>query len=551
MKSKNFLLLSGIVFCIFISFSGFSVAKDTSNPNNENFEQWDYQFEVPSMYTEIKINKDGSIDIYYRIRFDNGNSRSIDIIDIGFPNVFYKLRSVTAWLDGEEVTDIYRSEYVDIGVEIHLDSVGYIGLGESATLEVECHNPRMVFPDEVEGRVSVVFFQTWFYGPFTSGFTDKTVRYYFPEDLDDTVSDVESRVYTGPDFVHGSDSKGPYVEFSQPTGSPSSAFKVGVSIPEEYAKAFDPFWTFNVFGLAAENLGTVVFLLIIFGIIVIFIVRKAQNARKYLPPTISSLGGGVREDLQPSAVAILLERPLTQVASLMLFEMMEKGYIAIKQRSPLRLDVLIEETEIKTLPKHQLLAIRGIKRRNADDEKFKRGAKSGAIEPEPIHQAELKKSIEALIKEVSLQMKGFSARKTRNHYEKIVEGAWLDMQKSKPELENAFLWIMVDENYEGRLEKHYDSYYYPWWYTRNYYIYSGSTIRPSRSTFTRINPTGKIKHMAPIRSLSRGIIQKPTSFHKSIQRITRPPSSSSGRSGGGGGGGCACACACACAGGGR
>ncbi|MCG3220491.1 MAG: hypothetical protein H7641_03840, partial [Candidatus Heimdallarchaeota archaeon] len=499
-----------------------SIAKDTSNNDSEYFDQWNYEFEVPQMYTEIKINEDGSIDIVYEIDFVNGASRTIDIIDIGFPNIYYKLNSVKAWLDGEEVTDVRRSEYIEIGVEIHLDNVGYIPAYESATLQVECKNQKMVFPDETEGRASVVFFQTWFSSQFTSGFTNRTVRFYFPDDLTDT-SEVQQRIDFGSAFTYGSSSEGPFVQFNQAAGSPSSSYKVGVAFPEEYAKVFDPFWTLQVFGTIYENMGTAVFVLIIFAIIALVFINKIRKARKYLPPSISSLGGGVRENLNPSAVAILLERPLTQVASLLLFEMMEKGYVSIKQRAPLRLDVLIGETKITSLPKYQLLAIKGIKRRNADDEKFKRGSKSGAIEPEPIHQAELKKSIEALIKEVTLQMKGFSARKTRNHYEKIVEKAWLDMQKSNPELQNAFLWIMVDENYEGRLEKDYDTYYYPHWYARNYYFYIGRSYSGSSTrAFRRITTTGKIKTMAPIRSFSRGVINKPSSFHKSIQRITRP-----------------------------
>ncbi|MHA2309614.1 MAG: hypothetical protein ACXABJ_10075, partial [Candidatus Heimdallarchaeaceae archaeon] len=60
MKSKNFVLLSGIIFCVIIALSGMSIGKDASNNDNEYFDQWDYEFEVPRIYTEIKINEDGS-----------------------------------------------------------------------------------------------------------------------------------------------------------------------------------------------------------------------------------------------------------------------------------------------------------------------------------------------------------------------------------------------------------------------------------------------------------------------------------------------------------
>ncbi|MHA1552079.1 MAG: hypothetical protein ACTSQC_09050, partial [Candidatus Heimdallarchaeaceae archaeon] len=319
---------------------------------------------------------------------------------------------------------------------------------------------------------------------------------------------------------------------------------------EEYVKVHSVFWSLTVY----NNRGTIIFIAILIAIFIFYLLRKRRKSKEYLPPIVTTLGGGVKKDLTPSQVAILLQRPLTQVATLILFEMMKLGYLEIKETKPaLRFSVAVKPLVVKQLPKYQQQLISGIERRNKEDEKWKKGASSGAIPREPVHQTELKKALLTRIKGVSKKMKGYSVRRTKNHYEAIIDRSWEEMKKTAPELKDAFLWIMVDEGYEERLDRRGGNYYYPHWYVRNYYFYTGRSYSrtPSRSFF-RITQHAGSSHVAPINSLLSGVINKPQTFTKALQRVTRPPASrSSGRSGGGGGGGCACACACACAGGGR
>ena len=71
----------------------------------------DYYFAVPEMAMEVHIRKDSSIHIAYDITFEN-KGKAIDVVDIGAPNKSYRWRSATASIDGNELRNIRRSQYV-------------------------------------------------------------------------------------------------------------------------------------------------------------------------------------------------------------------------------------------------------------------------------------------------------------------------------------------------------------------------------------------------------------------------------------------------------
>ncbi len=186
--------LSFVVLTIGILLCNSAIAETTIPENTESTVQ-SYNFEVPTMTTNITILKDGSIDIYYTIVFKNLlGADSIDIVDIGVPNHHYEINSVRAWIDGIEIFNIKKSTYIEIGPEIHLDAHAILP-NHTAVLVVYCHNPAMIFPDENEGYASLLFDQTWFSSSFTSGTTSRTVRIFLPGEYID-LSVVEERVTT-------------------------------------------------------------------------------------------------------------------------------------------------------------------------------------------------------------------------------------------------------------------------------------------------------------------------------------------------------------------
>ena len=108
----------------------------------------DYSFEVNEMIVDVQIEKDGSITIEYWIEFtcDEG-AEAIDVVDIGFPTTDYDIDSVEADIDGNTITSIYASEYIDIGVEswlgIHAIQPGETKISQGSGAFVDmCVGPK-------------------------------------------------------------------------------------------------------------------------------------------------------------------------------------------------------------------------------------------------------------------------------------------------------------------------------------------------------------------------------------------------------------------------
>ncbi|MBA7546538.1 hypothetical protein ES705_38930 [subsurface metagenome] len=210
-KFSKVFLLSFVVLTIGILLCNSAIA-ETTIPENTKSTVQSYNFEVPTMTTNITVLKDGSIDIYYTIVFKNLlGADSIDIVDIGFPNHHYEINSVRAWIDDIEIFNIQKSTYIEIGPEIHLDAHAILP-NHTAVLVVYCHNPVMVFPDENEGYASLLFDQTWFSSNFASGTTNRIVRIFLPGEYID-LSVVEERLTTSGNFtIYDLSPSWPYVE---------------------------------------------------------------------------------------------------------------------------------------------------------------------------------------------------------------------------------------------------------------------------------------------------------------------------------------------------
>ncbi len=551
----TFILTNLLAFTYTVSGEEQSTSLDPPHSTDYN-----YYFEVPEMTTNITLKEDGSIDILYDFTatcYDSTSTQSIDVFDIGAPNFHYDLDSVRAWKDGVEIDSSYigESEYVDNAVEIWLNGVGFIKPGETANMKVFINNPIMVFKDSEEGFASCLFTQTWFASSFTYGATQRTVRFFYPEGLE-SLDDVSERIKDGSirygTYTEVEENGQFYSQFAY-LGSPSVGYEVGVRFPAELTRVYNQFWRITII----ELLPVTLFFAFIGGIIGLSIFFSQKQKKKYFPPVISTLGAGPRQDLTPSEAATVLERPLEQVAMLMIFELMKDGHISIQQDTPLRFKVNATTSTMKTLSESQKAIIKGINKKQKQDKQWLQRYPNNRLSEESIDQDELTKALTKHIKKTSTKMKGYSVRKTRNYYKDMVDYAQEQIKYEKPQLANAFLWALTQENYEETLEEEYTDYYYPSWYAHNYYWYSGhrygryydNTNRTQQGNYHRIQPKSGKSVIAPIIVASRRSITSKKSFLRAVQKVTRPASTSSGRSGGGSS--CACACACACAGGGR
>ncbi len=85
--------------------------------------QASYLFNVERQEAHLWIKHAGTVEIWYYIHFKNKTSgQKIDIVDVGLPFRNYDLSSAEASVDGKKLYVIRKSEYIPIGVELHLGS---------------------------------------------------------------------------------------------------------------------------------------------------------------------------------------------------------------------------------------------------------------------------------------------------------------------------------------------------------------------------------------------------------------------------------------------
>ncbi|MFH1437657.1 MAG: hypothetical protein ABIJ56_18265 [Pseudomonadota bacterium] len=162
-----------------------------------------YNFRVAEATVTVEIFKDGSVEIDYELLFEN-IGMPIDVVDIGMPTEDYDLSTCSAALDGEPLSDIRKSEYIDTGIEVHLDRPissarfmddviekalpdGYGLKGGKkkdrgrALFTASCVNRNMIYQDTTdEAYASFRFTPTWFGPELVSGTTNMQIRFIMP-----------------------------------------------------------------------------------------------------------------------------------------------------------------------------------------------------------------------------------------------------------------------------------------------------------------------------------------------------------------------------------
>jgi hypothetical protein len=563
-----------------------------------------YEFELPKMEATVVVNHDGTCDLYYAITFVNLSwVQPIDIVDIGMPRDTYDLETAAAWLtppvdaDGIDysdadavhaytqactddetlipLTEIYTSEYVDPGVEVHLDPDIYSG--ELATLIFQIRLYHFVYPDdEREDFASVEFAPTWYGSDFVRGTKDLTVKMVFPPGVT-----PEETVYHGREFDYTAalgegDTRqlvfvwhDPYA----PTGY--QVENVGVSFPRKYLaedavyepsgleEFFRGLWGFIV-GIV-ETFGWCLVPVAFFVLSALFSFFGRRRRRlKYLPPSASVEGVGIKRGLTAVEAGVVLELKLDRLLNMIVFGLLKKGRLEVTSRGPLRL---------KALPAPQPLGA------DAEPPKlrpYEVDFLAAIDDVGSLERANVRKLFIRLINGVNKKLKGFSRGETRDFYRAVVAKAWRQVEEAGTDelkVENwdrDLEWVMLDEDFDDRTRHVFDDVvvvHTPHWWGRYYGGHSGvpsggGTVDvPGRTAAPDRLPT------LPGSRFANEVAEGATTFAGSIMgdvgsvtSVTNPVpvSTSSGgwSGGGGGGGGCACACACAgcacaCAGGGR
>jgi hypothetical protein len=524
----------------------------------------DYYFKVNDLKAELTVRPDGLVDIRYTITFSpQPGSHPVDIVDIGMPNENYDLSTARASLAGSELGDIRKSEFVKPGVEVHLGG-SEIQPGGSGTLEFAIRAANMIFPDSEDSRfASLQFKTTWYDGKYVAGTCDRIeVQFNLPPGS--RPEDVKYHAFGSNDYRPSETlfADGVVVYRWRWLGRPATVgYAAGASFPRNLVAAvYSPprrsiliallsvIFAFFAFAFTLSPLW-------IIGLIIFFVVRSGRRRMgQYLPPRVGIESGGIKRGLTPPEAALLQELPLPRVLLLVIFGLLKKEKLAIREISAKDFRFHEEKKEGLELQDYETAFIAAI-----DKE-------------ERLDKTALRKMFTDMIAALQKKMAGFSRRETNMYYVSIMNKAW-DQVKNCPrdrlpaELADALEWLALDPEYEGKLDPLTDDAAFRtggggYWYGRmpQRTAGTGGGAVPGKGYGQAVSgAAGRL--VQSLQVFSGALLGESAAFTSAVTKVTNPPpvssaSSSGSYHAGGGGSSCACACACAgcacaCAGGGR
>lgn len=537
----------------------------------------EYRFTLDRNLSHVIVNQDGSADIEYWLTFTcDPGAHEIDIVDVGLPNKSYNLGSAQAAFispDGVEspLSDIRRSEWLDVGVEIHLRE-HTIQPGEQGTVYLRINVGEMVYPDSSDETYASLRFTPHYYDSANvHGTTELEIHFYFPAGVTPEETRYHEREFDETDLI---DDRLVFI-YLYPDASGSKPYPHGISFPRSAVDVVNKApvavgtgssgggatvarWLDNLAECGCPGL----FILLVFGIMGWSVFWNKRRKLKYLPPALSVEGVGIKRGLTAVEAAILLERPLNSILTMIMFGLLKKRALTVLSDDPLRLELVSPQPEGK-LRSYETEFLESIKPDGSLGEK------------------NLQAALVKLVKEVNKKMKGFSRKETVAYYRSIVNRAWDQVEAATTaEIKSRYFdqgleWMMMDDDFEERSKRRLGTgplYMPPWW---AYYRPWVPMVRSSRSaTSGPVQSSGRPSTgrssqggagpitlptlpgaafastvVGGIERSANGVVSRLESFTGGVTQRTHPmPTSSSSRSSSHRSGGCACACACACAG---
>ncbi len=450
------LIAAAMLLTLVLGGAGAVVAQPTSSHTAQT-----YSFNVPTLLMQVAIQTDGSVNIVYDITFDNFGS-PIDIVDIGTPTDNYDVNEMQASIDGQALTDIRPSEYIDTGVEVHLD--GYaIPTGATGTLHLAFTIPDMVYADTTnQDNASLQITPTWFDSSLVSGTGNIEIRIatlpgiqpdevlYQDQPFTDKYQDEQGRVVAVWQFENV---------------SPTKAYRVGISFPQRgitnviKVTFWDLLgrWLVGAVSVVGGAIGACVPLaapLIVIFVIVRAVIRGSKP--NYLPPIAQVEGGGIKRGLTAPEAAAILELPLTKVLGLVIFGMLEKGLIRQTKPDPLTVEV-VEDFRVADKSDLKDEESRNRYRRQAAQTK---GTVIHQYEypfldmiekhPDtPINKMPVVEAMQSLVDGAAAKMKGFDLSDTQDYYRRVIDraveqaAAIGDVEQRQAYLDKYLPWVMM------------------------------------------------------------------------------------------------------------
>ena len=334
---------------------------------------------------------------------------------------------------------------------------------------------------------------------------------------------------------------------------------------------------------------------------------RRRKPKTYLPAMATVEGGGIKRGLTAPQAAVLLEMPLNQVLTMVVFGLLKKAVLQVVTDDPLAVEVL-PEFHGPEKSRMKQAAAKGIVLHDYENPFLDQLEKHTG----PINSCDLNAALGQLIKATADRMSGFDLSRTKDYYQRIVKRAWQDAESvGEIELrdkvvERNFEWMMMEPRWTDLFEiwRRRGYTYRPRWSRPVIIVHTpgpggslpgnlptgGSVKLPgggvktgggtagtagtgSAPTLSEVagsfigwaeNTANQLAKSVEPAAMGLNLPTKGVIDLSGVDRVTgdffealakASAKSSGGGGGGGGGGGCACACAgCAlpaCAGGGR
>jgi hypothetical protein len=491
-----------------------------------------YSFGVPDLRMQVYVQPDASVKIVYDITFDNYGS-PIDIVDIGMPHSSYNLSTMSASINGVNLSTIRKSEYVHPGVEVHLSGQA-IPRGSQGTLHFEFSMPDLVFQDTTnKDLASLQITPTWFDSDFVRGTSNIQIAIHMLEGIH-----PDEMLYQDVPFTNKALYQGRAVavwQWSQ--GTATQAYRVGVSFPQRgmtrvikmtFVQLVSKWLTDNptvrfILGAAVMIMFAVLFfrfsggtglsvfailggmiLLLLFispisaliapvivGPLIALNEGSLKKKRKtYLPAIAQVEGGGIKRGLTAPEAGVLIEMPLNKVLTLVLFGLLEKGVIEVTKDDPLTVEVV---QDFRVLSDKTL----GLKEYRQHRRKVAQG--KGTIvhayedgyltliernHGKAVRDIDFGKPTELLIKATVAKMKGFDLSDTQEYYRRVIDRAMEqasalgEVEAREKYLDKYLPWVMMNDNYPTVLT-HRGYSYWPVWARGPRFVGTGSASSKS------------------------------------------------------------------------
>jgi len=477
-----------------------------------------YWFAVPELKMEVTVLPDASARIVYDITFENYGT-DIDIVDIGLPHKDYDITTMSASIDGVSLSDIRTSEYIDIGVEIHLHDQA-IPSGAIGTLHFEATMPDMVYQDTTDKELaSMRITPTWFDSDVVKGQSTIGVAIHLPEGIE-----PDEVLYQQEPFTTKALYQGHAVAVWEWSEVPATqAYMVGISFPSRVMTRVVKMTTIDLvkqwlddnpqikilLGVSSLGLltllffrftggtGCTVFALLAGGMIVLFFLspilmlpsfpilialvifnetRIRRKPLKYLPPVAQTEGGGIKRGLTAPESAILLELPLSKVLTLVIFGLLEKSILELVAQDPVTVSIREPfRTWGSSENRRSSTRRRGARRKAAHKEgtivhryeddfldQLERNPKK------PVGEIDFTKAMERLIKATAEKMRAFDLSDTQEYYRRVIDrameqaGSLGEIEAREQYLDKFLPWVMMNESYPTVLT-HRGGHYWPMW----------------------------------------------------------------------------------------